>query len=191
MKDLSVSAPARPTPELDAVVGYVNTLDELDSPRDRLTSISVVHAVLARFGLETLGVGLTSRHLGAARRLRDDVRSVFLAGDEAAAAEIVNGLLTKAKAQPIVAAHGDGWRITLRSPLRGVGPLTAAFAGALADVLASGSGDRLGVCAGHPCQCVYVDATRSARQRFCCELCNDRAASAAYRRRRSSRATSR
>ena len=167
------------------MVGYVNTLDELETPRDRLTSIAVAHSVLANHGLDGLGRGLTARHLAAARRVRDDLRSVFLAGDEAVAATIVNGLLARAKAQPAVAPDGDGWRITMHSPLRGVGPLTAAFAGALAGVLASGAGDRLGVCAGHPCQCVYVDATRSARQRYCCELCNDRAASAAYRRRRS------
>jgi predicted RNA-binding Zn ribbon-like protein len=54
---------------------------------------------------------------------------------------------------------------------------------ALARAIADGSGDRLRTCVGDPCRCVYVDRTKANRQRYCCELCNDRMASAAYRRR--------
>jgi len=58
------------------------------------------------------------------------------------------------------------------------------LADALARALAEGGAERLRTCVGDPCRCVYVDRTRAGRQRYCCELCNDRMASAAYRRRR-------
>jgi predicted RNA-binding Zn ribbon-like protein len=59
------------------------------------------------------------------------------------------------------------------------------LADALAQVLTEGGADRLRTCVADPCRCVYVDRTRAGRQRYCCELCNDRMASAAYRRRQS------
>ncbi|MGW5667042.1 CGNR zinc finger domain-containing protein [Micromonospora sp. NPDC003776] len=34
-----------------------------------------------------------------------------------------------------------------------------------------------------PCRAPYLDRTRAGRQRYCCELCNNRAAAAAYRSR--------
>ena len=42
---------------------------------------------------------------------------------------------------------------------------------------------RLGICASDPCRCAYVDRTRGRTRRYCCTLCNDRAAARAYRRR--------
>jgi predicted RNA-binding Zn ribbon-like protein len=61
--------------------------------------------------------------------------------------------------------------------------LGVAIADALAHTLEVGGLERLGACAGSPCHCVYIDRTRAGRQRYCCELCNDRMAAAAYRRR--------
>jgi len=58
-------------------------------------------------------------------------------------------------------------------------------ADALAQAMAAGGPGRFGTCLADPCRCVYVDRTRSGRQRYCCELCNDRIAAAAYRSRRS------
>ncbi|WP_406045483.1 CGNR zinc finger domain-containing protein [Micromonospora sp. NBC_00898] len=40
-----------------------------------------------------------------------------------------------------------------------------------------------GVCAADGCRAPYLDRTRAGRQRYCCELCNNRAAAAAYRSR--------
>jgi len=37
------------------------------------------------------------------------------------------------------------------------------IADALSNVLASGGGDRLGVCVADPCRCGYVDRTRAGR----------------------------
>jgi predicted RNA-binding Zn ribbon-like protein len=65
-------------------------------------------------------------------------------------------------------------------PVRRLGALSAD---ALARAMAVGGPGRFGTCAGHPCRCGYVDRTRAGRQRFCCQLCNDRMAAAAYRER--------
>lgn len=176
-----VSTVFRPTPELDAVIGFLNTYDELNVPKDVLTSVDVLRGVLSRHGLERLGSGLSARHLGAVRALREQLREVFLANGDAARVAVLNDLL--AGARPELREDGDGWTWTVSSDRSGVAPLAAAFAGALAAVVAGGSGDRLGVCAADPCHCVFADPTRSRRQRYCCDLCNDRMASAAYRRR--------
>jgi hypothetical protein len=42
---------------------------------------------------------------------------------------------------------------------------------------------RDGTCAGYPCRYGYVDRTRARRQRFCCDLCNDRTAAVPCRSR--------
>jgi len=65
----------------------------------------------------------------------------------------------------------------------GVARFAIACADALARALAEGGAERLRTCLGDPCRCVYVDRTRANRRRYCCDLCNDRMASAAYRRR--------
>jgi predicted RNA-binding Zn ribbon-like protein len=51
---------------------------------------------------------------------------------------------------------------------------------ALADHLVRRGTTRPGVCHAGPCRYVYVHRSR----RYCCGHCNDRAAAAAYRRRR-------
>jgi predicted RNA-binding Zn ribbon-like protein len=90
---------------------------------------------------------------------------------EATGARLVDGTR-----RPRLAATGG------RDP---VSRLAVILADALAHALAAGGPERLGTCAADPCQCAYVDRTRGGRQRYCCELCNDRMAAAAYRRRRS------
>ena len=179
-----VSTVFRPTRELDAAIGLLNTYDELENPPDRLVSIDVVRRVLARHGLDDLADGLTTRQLERVRGLREDLRSVFLADGDAERADVLNRLFAEAGARPELRADGDGWSWSAGATEPGIGRLTATLAGALASVLAAGAADRLGICAGDPCHCVFLDTTRSRRQRYCCELCNDRMAAAAYRRRK-------
>jgi hypothetical protein len=77
----------------------------------------------------------------------------------------------------------SGVRLAATGGAGPVGRLAVLAADALARAMTAGSGDRLRTCVGDPCRCVYVDRTKANRQRYCCELCNDRMASAAYRRR--------
>lgn len=179
-----VSTVFRPTRELDAAIGLLNTYDELEDPPDRLVSIDVAHRVLSRHGLDELADGLTERHLSRLRELREDLRAVFLTDSDAERVAVLNRLFAHAGARPELRADGDGWSWSAGSEKSGVERLTATLAGALAGVVAAGAADRLGICAGHPCHCVFLDTTRSRRQRYCCELCNDRMAAAAYRRRK-------
>jgi predicted RNA-binding Zn ribbon-like protein len=73
---------------------------------------------------------------------------------------------------------------TDRDPVRRLGVLCAD---ALARAVAVGGTQRVGTCAAPPCRCVYIDRTRAARQRYCCDVCNDRAAATAYRARQRQR----
>ena len=179
-----VSTVFRPTRELDAAIGLLNTYDELENPPDGLVSIDVVRRVLARHGLEQLADGLTEQQLPQVRELREDLRAVFLTDANAERVDVLNRMFARVDARPELRSDGDGWSWGAAAEKSGVDKLTAALAGALASVVAAGAADRLGVCAGHPCHCVYLDMTRSRRQRYCCELCNDRMAAAAYRRRK-------
>jgi predicted RNA-binding Zn ribbon-like protein len=43
--------------------------------------------------------------------------------------------------------------------------------------------ERFGVCDALPCRCVYIDRSRNRSRRYCCQLCADRVAAAAYRER--------
>jgi predicted RNA-binding Zn ribbon-like protein len=61
--------------------------------------------------------------------------------------------------------------------------LLASAALALRDHLAAHP-ERLGVCADHQCADVYVDASPGGHRRFCSLTCQNRARTAAYRRRR-------
>jgi predicted RNA-binding Zn ribbon-like protein len=76
------------------------------------------------------------------------------------------------------------WGLGRRSGAIGLPALAARLPAALAAHVARHGLTRLGSCAAHPCACVYVDRTRAGRRRYCCDLCNDRAA-AAYRNRHS------
>ncbi|HRD60729.1 MAG TPA: CGNR zinc finger domain-containing protein, partial [Nocardioides sp.] len=64
------------------------------------------------------------------------------------------------------------------------GGLAARLLYAVAQLVAEGGVARLGICASDPCRCAYVDRTRGGTRRYCCTLCNDRAAARAYRQRK-------
>jgi predicted RNA-binding Zn ribbon-like protein len=97
----------------------------------------------------------------------------------------VNELLATEPAAARVIATPEGLRLSASGGRGPVGRYAVVLADALAQVLTEGGADRLRTCVADPCRCVYVDRTRAGRQRYCCELCNDRMASAAYRRRQS------
>jgi predicted RNA-binding Zn ribbon-like protein len=84
---------------------------------------------------------------------------------------------------------GPDGSLRLTAALAGSDPdpvteLAAVATDGLVQAMAVGGPGRFGTCAGEPCRCAYVDRTRAGRQRFCCQLCNDRVAAAAYRSRR-------
>jgi predicted RNA-binding Zn ribbon-like protein len=165
-------------------VDFCNTHDLLADPADRLT-LNRARALAQRHGLGVLTDGLRERDLAGLIRVRTGLYAVFAAATPARKATAVNALLDGEAAQARVVADPTGkLRLVATGGSDHVSRLAVALADALARALADGGAERLRTCVGDPCRCVYVDRTRAGRQRYCCELCNDRVASAAYRRRR-------
>jgi predicted RNA-binding Zn ribbon-like protein len=172
---------------LRLAVDFCNTYDLLNDPPDRL-SVRAARQLAARHGFGRLARDLPgdeqAADLAALRAVRQRLYQVFSAGSADAKAAAVNELLTAQSAVArIVPAPEGGLRLGATGGRGAVGRYAVALANALARVLADGGEDRLRTCVADPCRCVYVDRTRAGRQRYCCELCNDRVASAAYRRR--------
>lgn len=172
---MDVSRVVEPDPLLDFVVDLCNTRDVLNDPVDRL-SVPLAHRIAAQHGIP---LRVREGDLDRLRSVRDSLIRVFAApldGKGAAVNEILaeHGALARLDGELRLAAVGGA---------DGVACLAIACAGALARALADGGAARLRTCLGDPCCCVYVDRTRANRRRYCCELCNDRVASAAYRRR--------
>ena len=110
---------------------------------------------------------------------------MFETYDDEVAAAVLNPLLEKGKAIPLLARKQDG-ETTLRVGigLRGIAALEARLPAAVAGFVAAHGTKRLGVCGSDPCRCVFVDRTRAGTRKYCCSYCNDRFAARAYRRRK-------
>src|SRR5882762_8045721 len=173
-----------PSDDLDLAVLLLNSVDLLADPPDRLT-VDWYSAVLTQAGHPDLAAALHPADLTPLRRLRERLRPVFTASSAVEAATLLNPLLAEGQAIPMLTANDDG-KIVLRVAPTATGypALAARLPAALATSVATHGVTRLGTCDAGPCACVYVDRTRSGRRRYCCDLCNDRAAAAAYRSRR-------
>ena len=176
--------PGEPASDLDLVVLLLNSLDLLADPPDRLTDLSWLREVLAAVGRDDIGGVLKPRDLPGLRQLRESLRAVFRAGSPAEAAALLNPLLVRASAVPQLVAAGGGLELQVAPWARGLAALSARLPAALAEHIAHRGIGRLGMCAGLPCQCAFIDRTRAQTRRFCCTACNDRAAAQLYRRRK-------
>jgi predicted RNA-binding Zn ribbon-like protein len=168
-------------PALHLAIAFVNTYDLLEDPPDFL-SPERAGRIAGRFGQAELAAALPHADLAALRAVRDRLYRVFAAGTDAgkvaALDEVLEYVDARARLRPdgqLAAVAPDG------DPVRRLGALCAD---ALARAMAVGGPGRFGTCVGDPCRCGYLDRTRAGRQRYCCDLCNDRAAAAAYRARR-------
>ncbi len=177
-------------PGLQLAIAFLNTYDLLEDPPDRLTAARVAHAARA-YGFEAL-----ADHLGKLpdddvdrlRAMRSGLYDIFAATGADRKLAALNAAVERAGLRPRVVLDASGQaRLTATrdvSPDAPIEALTVLVTSALAQAMTAGGPDRFGTCAGDPCTCVYVDRTRAGRQRFCCQLCNDRMAAAAYRSRR-------
>jgi predicted RNA-binding Zn ribbon-like protein len=175
--------------DLDVVVALLNTYDAYDAAPERLTSVESLKGLFGRLGWTDVATSrLAQRDVVAVKKLREQVRAIFAEaadGDAAAAAVLCNALL--ARVRPVLALQvGGDARSALGvadSGADAVRRLEERVSVSVAVGLAS-PGIRLGLCDAHPCRCAYVDRSRAGSRRFCCELCADRFAAAAYRRRK-------
>jgi predicted RNA-binding Zn ribbon-like protein len=173
------SVPA-PTPALRLALAFVNTYDLLETPPDFLT-VERLRALARRHGQPDLARDLAGAGLDELRELRSRLYRVFAERDKVAA---LRELLAAEPARAALLTDAGRLRLAVVTedphPVR---RLAALLTDALVQAMVAGGPDRFGTCDGHPCRCAYVDRTRAGRQRFCCELCNDRVAAAAYRSR--------
>ena len=106
-------------------------------------------------------------------------------GDVDTAAGIVNDLLEDLHPTPYLDHHdGQPWHLHFHGRDDDfadgwAGPCTVA----LATVLGSEYGERLGVCSAPECDRVYVDVSRNGTRRFCSTACQNRVKAAAHRAR--------
>lgn len=174
-----------PADDLDLAVLLVNSMDLLEDPPDRLTSVQWYRDALRAAGHGDVAEGLSETDLHSLKELRALLRLVFSAATLEEAVEIVNPMLVRGGAVPQLVVEDDGRPVLQVAPrATGMAALSARLPAAAAGLIAESELRRLGTCAGSPCECAFVDRSRSGSRRFCSDWCNDRAAAAAYRARR-------
>jgi len=167
-------------------VDLANTWDPRTGSNDGLPDLDALRGFLEAHKV-TGTKPPTRAELAEIHRISADLRAVFEAPAEAAAAELLNRMLDHSGARPSLTDHGDGpWHLHYSptgSPV--AARLEAESAMALAWVVAGGGFERLRVCDGGDCWDVFVDESRNRSRRYCSPaVCGNRAAVAAFRARR-------
>ena len=165
---------------LQAAVALVNSTDE---PGDPLGSVDDLTTFLT-------GWSYTGRHdatpdeLEAVRRLRPALKALLLA-ERDQAAEMVNGMLVRARALPQLQRHDQwDWHLHAVDPERPLDErVVVETAMAMVDVIRADEMSRLATCAADDCDDVVLDLSRNRSRRYCSTTCGNREAVAAYRAR--------
>ena len=169
---------------LMTVVDLVNSRESGSRP-DCLADLDDLTAFVERRAVSEPGA-LGDSDLAAVRRLRDRLRAIVLADDDAEAVRLVNDLVADGRTTPRLTDH-DGWPLHMHyyAPGARLAEHLAADCGmALAFVIAAGERQRLAVCAAPDCDRVLVDLSRNRSKRYCdSRTCGNRLHVAAYRAR--------
>lgn len=134
--------------------------------------------------------GFTGRHdrtraeLEGLRALRPRLR-LLLTSDRDSAVDIVNAMLSDARAVPQLVRHDRfDWHIHAVSPDEPLATrILVETAMAMIDVIRADEMSRLGICADETCEGIVLDLSRNRSRRFCSTTCGNRNAVAAYRAR--------
>jgi CGNR zinc finger/Putative stress-induced transcription regulator len=170
---------------LGTVADLVNTAPET-AGTEQLGDLASLQKFVERHEVSEVG-RLTKTDLEMVRRVRARLRAIFLAPDQHAAVELVNGLVADARTTPRLTNHdGHPWHVHYFAPGASLGEHIAADGGmALAFVVAANECDRLRVCEAPDCSRVLVDLSRNRCRRYCdSRTCGNRLHVAAYRARR-------
>ena len=170
---------------LAVALDLINTWDELVAEPDLLRDAGWLRRWLTWHGFPVAAASIRNGDLEPARDLRESLTAAFDAADEASSVPHPQRARGHG-GNPAGARAGRGrlalphlarraCRPRLRGRVRHVGLLEA---------VRDGSFGRFGRCAGAPCTCVFVDRSRNRSRRYCCQLCADRVAQAAYRARK-------
>jgi predicted RNA-binding Zn ribbon-like protein len=126
----------------------------------------------------------TQAELDAVRAVRPRLRAL-LTSDRGGAVDLVNELLSEARAVPQLTRHdGFDWHIHAidqQAPLDT--RIVVETAMAMIDVIRADEMSRLAICADGTCEGVVLDLSRNRSRRFCSTTCGNRNAVAAYRAR--------
>ena len=170
---------------LGCVVDLVNSVAP-DGAEETLGDLDALAAFVLRHAVSEVGpLGLSD--LAAVHELRTAVRPVFACPDDATAARLVNGLVSRASVTPRLTDHDDyDFHVHYFSPGASLAEHLAIDLGmALAQVLSAGERERLQVCDAPDCDRVLVDLSRNRSKRYCdARTCGNRLHVAAYRERR-------
>ena len=128
----------------------------------------------------------TEKDLAAVHKIRQELSVIFESEDTQVAAVTLNGVLERTHALPYLTNHdGQPWHLHFDSERQSVADqIGAVAAGALANVFIEAGLSRFGECADDACESYFVDTSKNASKRFCCERCSTRHAVAAHRARK-------
>lgn len=131
---------------------------------------------------------LSGRDVGALRRLRRELRTVFEQAhdDEADVVSRLNDLLARHPLSPFISGHDrQSWHLHVAERESSVAETMAAeVLMGMAVVVCDLGPDRFGVCAAGNCDDVFVDTSPNKSRRYCSERCSSRANVAAFRARK-------
>ena len=141
-------------------------------------------AVLRAHG-ETGPIEISADDLAGLRRAALDLREVFAAGNVAAAADLINGLLAGRAHPPRLTAHGgtSGWHLHVDGSDDAPWAewfLTSSCL-ALAVLLAERQAPPAGLCRSPSCRRPFVNVGRGAARRYCSATCGTRERVARHR----------
>jgi predicted RNA-binding Zn ribbon-like protein len=168
-----------------ALAGAAALVNTAADDAERLPDPAALSAFLDTWEFTGSRVG-DAAELAGVRELRTVLAGVWTAEENTVVA-VVNELLRNGRALPQLVRHdGCGYHVHATEPGAPVADRWGVEAAmALADVVRSGSLDRLRRCAAHGCDDALVDLTKNASRRFCDSSCANREHVAAYRARRS------
>jgi predicted RNA-binding Zn ribbon-like protein len=163
-----------------AAVAVANSDGEQE---DTLTTVAELEGIWDKFGY-TGRHDRTRAELDAVRAIRPRLRALLVA-DRDGAVELVNQMLSEARAVPQLSRHDDfDWHIHAideQAPLDT--RILVETAMAMMDVIRADEMSRLATCADDTCDDVVLDLSRNRSRRFCSTTCGNRNAVAAYRAR--------
>jgi predicted RNA-binding Zn ribbon-like protein len=177
-------APPIPRTSLERAIAFLNTWDTLAPAPDLVADTAILGRFLRWVHDRPAPVTAGDDDLMAFRAARGTLRTAFESPDEPAAVEALNAILADRPAVASLERDGGSW-ILRHEPVQPdpIEALLAESALALLEAIRDVGWERLGICAGSPCTCVYVDRSRNRSRKFCSDLCNDRVSQEAYRRR--------
>jgi predicted RNA-binding Zn ribbon-like protein len=170
---------------LACVVDLVNSAPTAGN-EELLPDLDALSDFVARHDVSEI-TQLTRGDLQAVHELRNQIRPIFGAPDDATAAQIINRLVSQAPVTPRLSAHdGYTWHMHYFSPGASLAEHLAVDGGvALAQVISVGERERLRRCDAPDCEQVLVDLSRNRSKRYCdARTCGNRLHVAAYRERR-------